>query len=117
MSSTAFGRTSRLIALLLLLATVSTSVHWQQDGDACMPAGAERHDESKHVFAPVVEQAPHDHCAICHWQRVHRPAFIQLGVDIPALLAGAALFVSVDARPDQNSLQQLPARAPPATIL
>jgi hypothetical protein len=117
MSSTAFGRTPRLIALLLLLATVSTSVHWQQDGDACMPAGAGRHDESKHVFASAVEQAPHDHCAICHWQRVHRPAFIQLGVDIPALLARAECFDSVDARPRQNSLQQLPARAPPATIL
>lgn len=117
MSSTAFGRTSRFIALLLLLATVSTSVHWQQDDDACLPAGAERHDESKHVFASVVEQAPHDHCAICHWQRVHRPAFTQLGADIPALLAGAELFDYVDARPDQNSLQQLPARAPPATTL
>ena len=117
MSSTAFGRSSRFIALLLLVATVSTSVHWQQGDDACLPAGAERHDESKHAFAPLVEQAAHDHCAICHWQRVHRPAFTQLGVEIPALLAGTDLPVSVDARPDQNSLQQLPARAPPATIL
>lgn len=117
MVSRATRRTSRFIVLILLLATMSTSVHWQRDDDACIPAGAERHDESKHVFAPLVEQAPHDHCAICHWQRVHRPAFTQLGADIPALLAGAELFDSVDASPDQNSLRQLPARAPPATTL
>jgi hypothetical protein len=52
-----------------------------------------------------------------HWQRMQRPAFTQLGVDVPDFLAGAELFSSTDARPNQDSLQQLPARAPPASIL
>jgi hypothetical protein len=109
-------RVLRGVATLLLATVVSGLAHWPVVQDECVPSTGEAHDESKHAFAPAVE-VHHGHCAICHWQRVHRPAFTQVAVDIAAISCASALGSSAHAVLSQASSARIPARAPPTIRL
>ena len=108
-------RTLRGIAAVVLATLIGGVVHIPAALDACVPA-PEQHDESKHAFTPVVEQT-HGHCAICHWQRVQRPAFSQLSAQVAASLSSTELAGATRSTPRRTSSSQLPARAPPTAIL
>jgi hypothetical protein len=116
MPSTAFDRSSRVIALLLLLVSVWTSSHRQLDDDACLPVLAGEHDASKHAFtAPEVEND--EHCAVCHWMRALKPAFTASGIVSTALAQADRLSVLALSAPVSPSSVRLPARAPPVALL
>jgi hypothetical protein len=114
MSGFRLRRALRGVAAMVLATVLAGIVHLPTAEDQCVPSGPEQHDESKHVFAPVVETS-HGHCAICHWQRLQRPGFVALAIETPALLSGVELSGSADARPLRSFSAQLPARAPPLT--
>jgi len=115
MPSTGFDRSSRVIALLLLLVSVWTSSHRQQDDDACVPIVAGEHS-SKHAFtAPGLEDD--EHCAVCHWIRALKPAFTGSAIVSTALVQADRLSVPALSAPVSPSSVRLPARAPPATLL
>ena len=116
MPSTAFDRTSRVVAFLLLLVSLWTSSHRQQDDDACLPLMAGEHDPSKHAFAPLAP-AGDEHCAVCHWMRALKPTLADRSVASTALapidrLAAPAIF-----RHAAPASGRLPARAPPTPVL
>ena len=115
MSGFRLRRAVRGVAVMVLAAILVGTLHLPTAQDACVPAGPEHHDESKHAFAPLGEQS-HNHCAICHWQRLQRPGLTQLPLEIAALLSCVELTGADAARPNHNSFNQLPARAPPATV-
>jgi hypothetical protein len=106
----------RSVAATVLATLLVGFVHLPAGEDRCVPSAPESHDESKHVFAPINEPS-HGHCAICHWQRLQRPDFTQLAVELPALLSCAELASCADTRLHLNSCAQLPARAPPTNAL
>ena len=116
MPSKAFGRSSRFVALILLLVSVWTSSHRQQDDDACLPIVAGDHDASKHAFVPT-GTVDHEHCAVCHWMRGLKPSFASSTIistplahaEGPCALAVMPYGVSASGR--------LPARAPPVFFL
>ena len=108
-------RSARGLAILLLLASTPAWPHLDQDDLACAPVAADRHDESKHAIDGWVAST-HTHCAICHWARTLRrpaaPAQVQAPLLVGATLAGRT---TLSRRPP--ALDQLPARAPPASRL
>ena len=116
MSAFRLRRALRSVAAMVLATLLVGIVHLPAGEDRCVPSAPESHDESKHVFAPIVEPS-HSHCAICHWQRVQRPDFTQLALELPALQSGAELASCAGSRPLHNSSVQLPARAPPTIAL
>jgi len=116
MVSTASHRVSRLIALCLLLVSVWTAAHRQQDDDACLPMLAGEHDASKHAAAPAAA-TDHDHCAICHWIRGLKPAFTNSRIASAALRQTGSLATPALPIHFAPSSGRLPARAPPAGLL
>ena len=116
MPSTGFDRTSRVVALLLLLVSVWTSAHRQQDDDACLPMVEGEHDASQHAFAPL---APSDdeHCAVCHWARGLKPAFADTSISSTVLNASNGVSAPALQAPVAPIQGRLPARAPPALFL
>jgi hypothetical protein len=107
-------RSSRAVAAVILLTSLWQLPHRSQDDEICVPAAAESHDESKHVFTSPSTPAHQDHCAVCHWVRWMKPVF--------ATAVGAAGDSGSDSdlapltaplRRDPAS-ERRPARAPPA---
>ena len=108
-------RSSRVIATILLLMSVLQFPHPSLDDEACSPAAAERHDESKHVFTSVTLTPHPEHCAICHWTRWMNPVFS----------SGPSVIVNLNARGEvaavtpgafrAPSSDRLPSRAPPVS--
>ncbi len=116
MPSTAFDRTSRVVSLLLLLVSLSTSAHRQQDDDACLPMLAGEHDPSKHAFAPG-DSAGDEHCAVCHWMRALKPTAAGSSIVSVALAPTDRLVWSAVCTHVSPSSGRLPARAPPVILL
>ena len=108
-------RSSRAVAVLLLLASAAGGPHLDRGDRACAPTVVDEHDESKHRFATSVP-SEHEHCAICHWTRLPRSPFTA----IPAFQSPLAAGVAIDDRnPFEHrapALDKLPARAPPALL-
>ena len=107
-------RSSRAVAVFLLLTSLWQLPHRAQDDEICAPGAAEHHDESKHVFTTADALTHPDHCAICHWLRSLNPVFSSgAAVAVPLVpggrLASAGTRDVADSRGDR-----LPARAPPA---
>jgi hypothetical protein len=119
MSLRQMRRWSRLVSVLLLLATSSGLPHWAQDDAACLITAADpygSHDETQHALV-AGDHEGEEHCALCHWTRQlrsPRPAFsasIVVAVP-PTSITGVG--VRAHAAP---VLDHLPARAPPYTLL
>lgn len=115
MASTAFDRTSRVVALFLLLVTVWTASHRRPDDDGCLPVVAGEHDASKHAYAPP-GSSDHEHCAVCHWMRGLKPAFASSTVASAALRPADTLAPLAIADPLKQTSGRLPARAPPSLL-
>ena len=113
MPRTAFGRSYRIVASLLLLVSLLGAPHRQQDDDACLPVSADEHDASKHAFAPLAP-VEHDHCAVCHWMRGLKPSFAAAATTVSPFDRTHDLPASTDLMHRAPCGAQLPARAPPA---
>ena len=109
------SRTYRVVALLVLLGTVWTSAHRQQDDDACVPVVAGENDASKHTLAPA-GTVTHEHCAICHWMRGLKPAFSSTPIASATFRPGDCVSADIVFQPAQPIAGRLPARAPPALL-
>jgi hypothetical protein len=113
MVSTRAVRTYRIVALLTLCATIWTSAHLQIDDEGCLPAVAEEHDASKHVFGPL-GTFQHDHCAICHSLGGLKPDFAQTTRSDATLASVRRLMVATVFAESQPADSRIPARAPPS---
>jgi hypothetical protein len=115
MSLAALRRSSRILSLWLLVVSLWGLPHRADGADTCPPAGAEPHDESKHVFSS--ETRDHgEHCAVCHWLRSVKPglterAAAETRVPLASSLAPTNHHCSCDA-----AARRLPARAPPSFL-
>ena len=115
MSLSWLRRTSRAIAAILLLTSMWQLPHRSQDDEICAPAGAESHDESKHVYTDASAPAHQEHCAVCHWTRWMKPAFAPSAtVAADAGTDGDFSAYSADFVRDPVA-SQLPPRAPPSS--
>ena len=111
-------RSSRLVAVMLLLAMFRGAVHLAQDDFACAPASGsayQQHAETDHQLVSG-DQPADEHCALCHWVRTLRaPRAVLAGwvahLAAPTLLDRAP--VRVHGTP---FLPQLAPRAPPARL-
>jgi hypothetical protein len=112
-------RWSRLVSMLVLLATISGLPHWAQDDGACLVVAADSygsHDETQHVLVAGGREGQ-DHCALCHWTRQLRSPRHALSAAIVAIQPPSSVF-RVPARAHAApSLDNLPARAPPQVLL
>src|SRR5918995_3864286 len=70
-------RTSRAVAVLLLLVAAAGAVHFDKGDRACAPVVVDQHDESKHALR-ASHPVEHDHCALCHWTRLPRTVFLAI---------------------------------------
>jgi hypothetical protein len=119
MSLRQMRRWSRLVSVLLLLATASGLPHWAQDDGACLVAAADpygSHDETQHALVAGNHDGG-EHCALCHWTRQLRSPRPTLSASTvvaapPTSIAGVG--IRAHAAP---ALENLPARAPPQTLL
>ena len=113
MSFAGLRRSSRLIAVIILFASLWQLPHRSQDDEICAPA-AEAHDESRHIVTSPDEPAHPDHCAVCHWVRWMKPLFAAA----PALTGnqgGGSDVAPVSAALQRDpSFDRRPARAPPS---
>jgi hypothetical protein len=111
-------RWCRVVAVVLLLATARGLPHLDRDDPACIGGVwlLSGHDESQHAIGASAAPVPEDHCAICHWTRSLRPPLASV-----AVLVARAPLTLVDRAPAVAPLtpvlENLPARAPPATLL
>ena len=107
-------RASRTVAVLLLASFWSLS-HWAGD-DVCTADLLQTHDESKHVIGASVGIAP-QHCAVCHSVRTpRRPTGPATHLRSP-LAAGPVVDPGLASSGCAPVLENLPARAPPATLI
>jgi hypothetical protein len=111
-----FRRWSRLLAVLLLLAS-GRLPHVAADDAACVPGSAEAaaHDETRHAYRDG-SVAHTDHCAVCHWARSLRaPGGASAAAAIE--VRPESSVVALAAHPPQGPfLEGLAARAPPARL-
>jgi hypothetical protein len=113
MAVRALRRWSRVVAALLVLASIAGLPHFGPDDPACAPVEGGRHHETDHGLR-AGGQVDDDHCAVCHWTRTLRS---------PIGASGKwALQVAARSRADAGTthprlapaLDNRPARAPPA---
>ena len=108
-------RSARIVALLVLGSFVGLW-HGATD-DVCQIGLLQAHDESKHVFVAPEDGGQQDHCAVCHSVRSpRRPLGPAPGLQRP-LAAGAVVDSLQPPAHRDPSLGQLPARAPPASLI
>lgn len=107
-------RSSRTVAACLVLVSLLGLPHRSQDDGACAPAGAESHDESKHVFTAADQVEHTEHCAICHWVRTLKPDSTTSALLGTQLLHGAAVGPRAPGIRRDPAADRLPARAPPS---
>jgi hypothetical protein len=107
-------RSSRSVALWLLLVSLWGLPHRAEGADACPPRGAEQHDESKHVFSSEAPDEHGEHCAVCHWLRWLKPTLVERVAE--PFLGGIASGLSFDTShdTDDETSRRLAARAPPS---
>src|SRR5688500_11517296 len=107
-------RSARAVAAVLLLVSMWQLPHRAEDDAMCVPAAAEAHDESKHVFTSVADASHPEHCAVCHWLRSLNPVIRTRSLNpVPAECAsGPWMLVSRSLRDPGGD--RIPARAPPS---
>jgi hypothetical protein len=118
MSLTRFRRSSRVIAAVLLLAAARLP-HVAVDDAACVPAaipGYGEHDESQHGFQANVP-AGSEHCAVCHWTRSLRSPRAVLTLAVAEVAPPVIVHRIAEAEVVSAFLEDLPARAPPSSLL
>ena len=114
MSLVRIRRSSRVIAAILLAASMLQFPHPSLDDEACTRSRAEAHDESKHVFTSATSPSHPDHCAICHWTRWVKPVFAARPAETLDR-GGSGELAASNARVFRDpSADRLPPRAPPA---
>jgi mono/diheme cytochrome c family protein len=106
-------RSSRIIALLLLASFWGLS-HRGGD-DVCVADALQTHDASKHVIGAPDSGKP-QHCAVCHSLRAPRRPLGPVPQLHPPLVLSAPVDVSQAVSLRAPALDNLPARAPPATL-
>ena len=107
-------RSSRVIAVLLLASFWSLS-HRDVD-DACATGVFESHDESAHAFGAARDTTP-DHCAVCHAARSPRRSFGPAGEVHAPRVPGTVVVAPDTVFRRAPARDNLPARAPPATLI
>lgn len=110
-------RWSRVVAVLLLLATAGAVPHAAKDDAECVPFAAETHEghrESDHALRAGDREAQ-DHCAVCHWARSLRTPRAQAAVAAVVAEPPVTLVRPADRSHFPPVLDHLPVRAPPAT--
>ena len=110
-------RSSRVVAAVILLASLWQLPHQLQDDEVCAPAAAAAHDESKHVFTSPGAVAHQDHCAICHWLRSINPGCAAGAAAVVPKESGSRLAALTSGTLRDVSADRLPARAPPSLLL
>ncbi len=117
MALASLRRSSRLIAAVVLLASIWQLPHRAEDDEICVPAATEAHDESKHIVVPAGAASHQDHCAICHWLRSIKPAFSAGPAAMLPVDSGRRLSDSTSDVPSDAGADRLPARAPPSPLV
>ena len=107
-------RSSRFVAAVILMSSLWQLPHRAQDDEICVPAGAEHHDESKHVVTAPTSAAHTDHCAVCHWVRWMKPVFTAMPSTAVPRRPGSLLASNAASSWRDPSGDRLPARAPPS---
>ena len=106
-------RFARVVAVLVLVSLGGVS-HWADD-DVCAADVIQAHDESKHVIGAPGGSEP-QHCAICH--SIRTPQRPSGPAPQPSPLLHGALIDSCEALSHRApALDNLPARAPPASLI
>jgi hypothetical protein len=111
-------RWSRVIAAVLLVAAIRLP-HAAVDDAACMPAAIPSygdHDESQHSLQPG-SQAESEHCAVCHWTRSLRSPRTLLNLGAAEISPPGIVHRLDRAEVLPAVVENLPARAPPASLL
>jgi mono/diheme cytochrome c family protein len=106
-------RSSRTIALLLLASFWGLS-HRAGD-DVCAADLLQTHDASKHVIGAPDGGEP-QHCAVCHSVRTPRRPFGAVPQLQPPLVLSPLVDLAQAVSHRAPALDNLPARAPPATL-
>lgn len=109
-------RSSRLVAGLVLLASLWQLPHRAEDDRICAPGAAEAHDESKHVFTAADGAGHQDHCAVCHWLRSIKPGFSSSMLAAVPTDAGRRLIPLTAGGLRDPGSDRRPARAPPSLL-
>jgi hypothetical protein len=112
-------RWSRLVSMLVLLATASGLPHWAQDDAACLIVAADpygSHDETQHALV-AGDQGGEEHCALCHWTRQLRSPRSTHSASVVAIHPPSAVYRAPVRGHAAPSLDNLPARAPPQILL
>jgi len=110
---TRLRRSSRAIAVLLL-ASFWGLTHRAGD-DLCAADFVQAHDHSQHVIGAAASGAP-DHCAVCHSVRAPRRPLDPAPQLHSPLVLSAVVDLSQAVSHRAPALDNLPARAPPATL-
>ena len=116
MGLAAVRRSSRAIAVCLLIVSIWGFPHRAQGDDACGPLSGAQHDESKHVIGGATPADHDEHCAVCHWLRSLKPGLAGRSASgsNPTLSSPLAAVAGSPHRDPAGG--QLPARAPPSSL-
>ncbi len=112
-------RWSRLVAMVLLFATMRGLPHLAQDDAECLPAAVGAygdHHETEHSLLPAGLEAQ-EHCAICHWTRSLRSPRAEAAGWVSQFTPPSLVYGGADRPLSAPVLESLPARAPPASLL
>ena len=112
-------RASRLVAVVLLLASARGLPHLAQDDFACVPSAlsyAGPHDESQHGLQPAGAAHEQEHCAVCHWTRSLRSPRAHVAGSAASEHSASAVHGAASSAPLAPALDNLPARAPPSSL-
>jgi hypothetical protein len=101
-----------LIIFLAMGASLPAALHGEASDDACEASGGSTgHDSNLRAASPVVVA---QHCGICHWLRSLRVFQTDAAQSLPRLLASPTVVTHTTCATPRQSLDPVPARAPPA---
>jgi hypothetical protein len=119
MSLVRMRRGARLVAVVLLVAAASALPHLPLDDEGCLAPAAkwsQQHDEWQAGVRSASDQ-PRDHCAVCHWNRTVRSPRASIVAAVAQIVPCLLVTETGWAVPPAPVLENLPARAPPQTLL
>ena len=118
MSLLRLRRWSRMVSVVLLLASGGGLPHFAVDDPGCLTPVESfgEHDETQHALGAA--GAPHsaEHCAVCHWTRTLRSPRAAAASLAPQAVSSAGLFRLLSPVHLAPVMEHLPARAPPALL-
>jgi hypothetical protein len=119
MSLVRMRRGARLVAVVLLLAAASALPHLPLDDEGCLAPAAEsyqQHDDSQAGVRSASDQQ-REHCAVCHWNRTVRSPRASIVATVAQIVPCLLVAETGWAAPPAPVLENIPARAPPQTLL